>query len=75
MSTMSGPSAKKRRSVKDVRVFQKYWTQKFFVIEKDNKALSIFCLETVVCRTSSIKRHFESVHNNISNRNEEKNEN
>ena len=72
MSTMSGPSAKKCRSVEDVRVFQKYWTQKFCVIEKDNKALSIFCLETVVCRTSSVKRHSESVHINISNKNEEK---
>ena len=41
------------------------------MIEKDNKALSIFCLETVVCRTS-VKRHFETVHNNISNKNEEK---
>ena len=25
----------------------------------------------VVCKTSSIKRHFESVHNNINNKNEE----
>ena len=66
---MSGPSAKKRRSIEDVRVFQKYWTQKFCVIEKDNKALSIFGLESVVCRTS-VKKHFESVHNNISNKND-----
>ena len=71
MSTMSGPSAKKCRSIEDVRVFQKYRTEKFGVIKKDNKALCIFGFETVVCRTSSVKRHFESVHNNISNKTEE----
>ena len=72
MSIMSGPSAKKSCSIEDVRVFQKYWTEKFGVIEKNNKALCIFCFETVVCRTSSVKRHFESVHNNISNKTKEK---
>ena len=72
MSIMSGPSAKKRRSIEDVRIFQKYWTEKFGVIGEDNKALCIFCFETVVCRTSSVKRYFENVHNNISNTTEEK---
>ena len=61
-------SAKKHHLIKDVRVFQKYWTEKFDVIEKKNNALCNFCFETVVCRTSSVKRHFESVHNNISNK-------
>ena len=60
---MSGSPAKKRLLIEDVRVFQKYWTEKFGVIEKV-KALCIFCFETVVCKTSSGKRHFESVHNN-----------
>ena len=41
------------------------------MIEKVNKALFIFCFETVVCKTSSVKSHFESVHNNISNKTEE----
>jgi len=36
--------------------------------------LYVFCFETVVCRTSSVKRHFESVHNNINNKTEEKRE-
>ena len=27
-----------------------------------------FCFETVVCRTSSVKRHFEGVHDNMSNK-------
>ena len=71
MSIMSGLSAKKRRAIEYVRVFQKYWTEKFELNEKDYKALCIFCFETVVFRTSSVKRHFENVHNNISNKTEE----
>ena len=55
MSIMSGPSAKKCHSIKDIRVLQRYWTEKFGEIEKDNKALCIFGFETVVCRTSSEK--------------------
>ena len=71
---MSGTSAKKRCSIEDVRVFQKYWTENFGVIEKDNKALCIFYFETVVFRTSSVKRPFESVHINLSNKTEEEKE-
>ena len=41
----------------DVTVLIKYWTEKFGVIEKDNKALCIFCFIAVVCRTSSVKAH------------------
>ena len=51
---MSGLSTKKRRLIEDVRIFQKYWTEKFGVIEKNNKALCMFCFETDVCRTSSL---------------------
>ena len=49
---MSGSSAKKRRSIEDVREFQKYWTEKSGVIEKDNKSLYICRFETVVCKAS-----------------------
>ena len=38
---MLGPSAKKRRSVEDVRKFQKCWTEQYGVIEKNDKVLSI----------------------------------
>ena len=68
---MSGLATKKSRLIEDVRVFQKYWTEKFGVIEKDNKALCIFCFETVVCRTSSVERPFERIHDNINNKTEE----
>ena len=39
---------------------------------KDTKALCTFFSETIVCRTSSVKRHFESVHKNLDNKIEEK---
>ena len=71
MVIMSGLATKKSRLIEDVRVFQKYWTEKFGVIEKDNRALCIFCFETVVCRTSSVERHFERIHDNINNKTEE----
>lgn len=66
-------SAKKRchSNEEDIRQFQEYWTEKFGMIKEDNKALCIFCSKTVVCRTSSVKRHFESVHKDLSNKTEE----
>ncbi|XP_042212848.1 uncharacterized protein LOC121859962 [Homarus americanus] len=66
---MSRPPAKKRchTNEEDIREFREYWTEKFGMIKKDNKALCILCSESVVCRTSSVKRHFETVHKNLSN--------
>ncbi|XP_069195852.1 SCAN domain-containing protein 3-like, partial [Procambarus clarkii] len=70
---MSPPPAKKRcqSNEEDIREFKEYWTEKFGMIKKDDKALCIFCSDTVVCRTSSVKRHFENVHKNLSNKTEE----
>ena len=44
MCTMSEPPAEKRcRSIEeDVRVFKKYWTEKFGVINKDKRSLIYF---------------------------------
>ena len=72
---MLGPSVKKRRSVEDVRNFQKYWTEQYGVIEKNNKALCILCLEAVASRTSSARRHFERVHNELNTKTEEEKKN
>ncbi|XP_069176506.1 EPM2A-interacting protein 1-like, partial [Procambarus clarkii] len=70
---MSPPPAEKRcqSNEEDIREFKEYWTEKFDMIKKDDKALCIFCSDTVVCRTSSVKRHFENVHKNLSNKTEE----
>ena len=35
------------------------------MIESNGKALSVLCNDSVVCRTSSVKRHFETNYNGI----------
>lgn len=55
---MAAPAAKKAKT----RAFQSTWTREFgFVFLKD-RAVCTLCCENVVCRTSSVKRHFETKH-------------
>ena len=55
---MAGPLPKKSKI--NVRTFQPSWTEEWgFVFQKD---MCTLCLENVVCRTSSVKRHFETKH-------------
>jgi len=35
------------------------------MIFKNNKGLCALCLESVVCRTLSVKRHFETIHKTL----------
>lgn len=44
------------------RDFQDWWTERYGVINKKSKAFCSLCSESVVCRTSSVKRHYESNH-------------
>lgn len=44
------------------REYQAWWTNRYGMIEKDSKAICILCSKTVVCRTSSVKRHYETNH-------------
>lgn len=46
----------------DVRSFQSSWTDDFGFIQKNDRAVCALCCENVVCRTSSVKRHFETKH-------------
>lgn len=46
----------------DISEFKEYWTEK--CVNKENKALCIFCFETIACRTSSDKEQFENIHKN-----------
>ena len=55
------------------RLFQEDWTKVFGVIERNRKALCILCGQSVVCRTSSVKRHFESTHKSIAEQGETEN--
>ncbi|XP_005409605.1 PREDICTED: general transcription factor II-I repeat domain-containing protein 2A-like [Chinchilla lanigera] len=47
------------------RPFQESWTESFGVIERDGKALCILCNVSVVCRTSSVRRHFDTNHKSV----------
>jgi hypothetical protein len=47
------------------RNFQEWWTLKYGMIFKNNKPLCVLCSESVVCRTSSVKRHFETIHKTL----------
>ena len=46
----------------DVRSFQESWTSDFGFVSRDDRAVCTLCCQNVVCRTSSIKRHFETQH-------------
>lgn len=45
--------------------FQEWWTFKYGMIFKNNKGICILCSESVVCRTSSVKRHCETIHKTL----------
>jgi hypothetical protein len=65
-------SAKKQKvqDSKSIREFQTWWTEKYGMISKGDKAVCVLCSGTVVCRTSSVKRHFETVHKSVSQKSE-----
>ena len=46
----------------DFREFQDFWTEEYGFIRKNDHAICVFCLTSVVCRTSSVKRHFTTIH-------------
>ena len=51
-----------RRLKLDVRSFQESWTTDFGFVSRDDRAVCALCCQNIVCRTSSIKRHFETKH-------------
>ena len=55
---MATPPAKKA----EVRAFQPSWTEEFGFVSQKDRAVCTLCFENVVCRTSSVKRHFETKH-------------
>ena len=46
----------------DVGFFQEFWTTDFGFVSREDKAVCALFCQSVVCRTSSIKRHFEMKH-------------
>ncbi|KAI8796283.1 SCAN domain-containing protein 3 [Biomphalaria glabrata] len=72
---MSFSKIKKKRKLNEEegsgRPFQEWWTERYGMIHRENKALCAMCLESVVCRTSSVKRHYESNHSWILGKSED----
>lgn len=57
---------KRQKSIQtSSRQFQNWWTDEFGMINQGEKAVCVLCSGTVVCRTSSVKRHFESNHKSL----------
>ena len=45
-----------------VKSFRELWTKDFGFVSRDDQAVCALCCQNVVCRTSNIKRHFETNH-------------
>ncbi|XP_060548259.1 general transcription factor II-I repeat domain-containing protein 2A-like [Pantherophis guttatus] len=58
-------SAAKKAKRDSGRSFQEAWTESFGVIEHNGKALCVLCNESVVCRTSSVRRHLDTNHKSV----------
>jgi len=56
----------KKQKLQDVRNFLPSWTIEYGFIKYGNKSRCGLCSEVIVSRTSSIKRHFETNHKEIS---------
>lgn len=53
-------AAKKQKL--DVRPFQSSWTSDYGFVQQRNRAICALCRESVVFRTSSVQRHFQTRH-------------
>ena len=62
---------KKRRKL-DIRSFQHFWTKEYGFVQQKDRVVCILCCEYVVCRTSSVQRHYKTKHQSIFKNSEEK---
>ena len=58
----SGSMAACKRLKLDLRSFQESWTTDFGFVSQDDRAVCALCCQNIVCRTSSVERHFETKH-------------
>ena len=66
-STKMLPSAKHRKIESKGRLFKEDWTEKYFFVEHNNKALCLICQETVaVFKEFNMNRHYETKHSRYS---------
>ena len=58
----SGSMAACNRLKLDVRSFQESWTTDFGFVSREDRAVCVLRCQNIVCRTSSMKRNFETKH-------------
>ena len=63
------PKTKKKAS--KVRHFQDSWTFKYGVIKKGDQTMCFLCSTTISTKTENVKRHFSTIHKDLSNKSEE----
>ena len=54
--------ASSKKLILDARSFQEFCTTDFGFVSRNDKAVCALFCQSVVCRTSNIKRHFETKH-------------
>uniref|UniRef100_A0A8D8SLA8 General transcription factor II-I repeat domain-containing protein 2 n=1 Tax=Cacopsylla melanoneura TaxID=428564 RepID=A0A8D8SLA8_9HEMI len=60
---MASSVPKKRKVTEEARVFQNKWTEDYFFIETQQKAICLICQESVaVMKAYNLKRHYDSKH-------------
>jgi len=63
-----------KRQKLDTSSFQDFWTNENGFIQQKDRAVCALCCETVVCRTSSVQRHYQTKHQSMFKNSEEKSE-
>ena len=62
---MSSENKRQKLSSSSSQGFQSWWTEDCGMISSNNKAVCVLCSNTVVCRSLSIKHHFEMNHRDL----------
>ena len=71
---MSSQNKKQKLSSSSSRGSRSWCTEDYGMISSNDKAVCVLCSNTIVCRTSSVKRHFETNHreHNLKTKDEQK---
>jgi hypothetical protein len=63
-----------KRQKLDILLFQDFLTNEYGFIQQKDRAVCALCCETVVCRTSSVQRHYQTKHQSMFKNSEKKSE-
>jgi hypothetical protein len=63
-----------KRQKLDIRSFKDFWTNEYGFIQQKDRAVCALSCESVLCRTSSVQRHYQTKHQSMFKTCEEKSE-